>query len=61
MNKLIKQFEVECWNHQANFIDTEKFAELLVQEIVNTLEFHGYEEAIPYIKWMAINKLGIGE
>lgn len=37
----------------------EKFAELMVQECVNTLEFHGFEEAIPYIKWMSTNKLGV--
>jgi len=36
----------------------EKFAELIVQECVNTLEFHGFDEAVPYIKWMATNKLG---
>ena len=35
-----------------------KFAELIVQECVNTLEFHGFDEAVPYIKWMATNKLG---
>lgn len=38
--------------------DREKFAELIVKECVNTLEFHGFEDAIPYVKWMATNKLG---
>ena len=38
--------------------DIEKFAELIVQECVSTLEFHGFEDAVPYIKWMAANKLG---
>ena len=38
---------------------TEKFAELIVQECVSTLEFHGFEDAVPYIKWMATNKLGV--
>ena len=36
----------------------EKFAELIVRECMNTLEFHGFAEAIPYINWMATNKLG---
>ena len=27
----------------------EKFAELIVQECINTLEFHGFEDAVPYI------------
>ena len=39
--------------------DIEKFAELIVQECVSTLEFHGFEDAVPYIKWMAANKLGV--
>ena len=37
----------------------EKFAELIVQECVTNLEFHGFEDAVPYIKWMATNKLGV--
>lgn len=36
-----------------------KFAELIVRECVNTLEFHGFDDAIPYIRWMATNKLGV--
>ena len=40
---------------------TEKFAELIVKECVSTLEFHGFEDAVPYIKWMATNKLGVEE
>ena len=39
----------------------EKFAELLIKECVNTLEFHGYDDAVPYVKWMATNKLGVKE
>lgn len=37
----------------------QNFAELIVQECVNTLEFHGFDDAVPYIKWMATNKLGV--
>ena len=36
-----------------------KFAELIVRECVNTLEFHGFDDAVPYIQWMAKNKLGV--
>ena len=39
--------------------DIEKFAELIVEKCVSTLEFHGFEDAVPYIKWMAANKLGV--
>jgi hypothetical protein len=38
--------------------DIEKFAELIIKDCVDTLEFHGFEDAVPYIKWMATNKLG---
>ena len=37
----------------------EKFAELIIKECVTTLEFHGYDDAVPYVKWMATNKLGV--
>jgi hypothetical protein len=40
-------------------VDLYKFAELIVRECVNTLEFHGFDDAVPYIKWMATNKLGV--
>jgi len=39
--------------------ECQKFAELIVQECVTNLEFHGFEDAVPYIKWMAANKLGV--
>ncbi len=41
--------------------DIEKFAELIIKDCVDTLEFHGFEDAVPYIKWMATNKLGVEE
>ena len=31
-NERIKQFEKQCWDHQTNHLDTEKFAELIVRE-----------------------------
>lgn len=30
-----------------------------VKACINALEFHGFDEAIPYIEWMAENKLGV--
>jgi len=45
--------EVEGFN-----IRLEKFAELIVRECIDNLEFHGFDDAIPYIEWMAKNKLG---
>lgn len=31
---LIRNFEQQCWNHQANCIDTEQFTRLIVAECV---------------------------
>ena len=42
-----------------HMVDYKMFAELIVRECVNTLEFHGFDDAVPYIKWMATNKLGV--
>jgi len=35
MNERIRQFERQCWDHQANCLDTEKFAELIVHECMS--------------------------
>jgi hypothetical protein len=32
MNERIREFEKQCWNHQANCLDVAKFAELIVRE-----------------------------
>ena len=45
--------EADSWTAAA------KFAELIVRECVNTLEFHGFDDAVPYIKWMAVNYLRV--
>lgn len=61
MNERIQELEKQCWDHQTNHLNAEKFAELIVRKCVSTLEFHGFEDAVPYIKWMATNKLGVEE
>ena len=68
MNKRIKELieqstfdDPGCSGDPRPFFDKEKFAELIVKECVNTLEFHGYDDAVPYVKWMATNKLGVEE
>lgn len=43
-------------NHDASL---PKFAELIMQECIDTLLFHGCDEAVPYIEWMATNRMGI--
>jgi hypothetical protein len=58
--------QAEDWADKQNFYESdyrdylmEKFAELIIKDCVDTLEFHGFEDAVPYIKWMATNKLGV--
>ena len=41
MNEQIRKFEKQCWNHQANCLDAEKFAELIVRECAQVLEANG--------------------
>jgi len=38
MNERIKELEKQCWDNQTNHLNTEKFAELIVQECVNICE-----------------------
>lgn len=46
-------------NKSAEEFFKEKFAELIVKKCIDTLEFHGFDDAVPYIRWMATNHLGI--
>ena len=38
----------------------QRFAEMVrneaIEETIKTLEFHGFDDAIPYIKWAAVNR-----
>jgi len=35
---LIRRLEKQCWNYQANCLDAEKFAQLIVQECVKQVK-----------------------
>jgi len=65
MNERIRELaeQAEVWNVEGDSdkceVDLEKFAKLIIKDCVDTLEFHGFEDAVPYIKWMATNKLGV--
>ena len=37
----------------------QKFAELIVQECMDNLEWHGHDEAVSQLEWFKVNKLGI--
>jgi hypothetical protein len=38
MNERIRELEKQCWDHQTNHLNTDKFAELIVQECVQAFE-----------------------
>ena len=46
MNERIREFEKQCWSHQANCLDAEKFAELIIRECIDIAQdranFPGY-------------------
>lgn len=52
---LIRQ---ECYDITST-ASVDEFARLIVKDLIEALEFHGFEDAIPYIKWYAKNKLGV--
>jgi hypothetical protein len=37
----------------------EKFTELIVKECIDTLNWHGVDDGVPYIEYMAKAKLGV--
>jgi hypothetical protein len=39
--------------------DVEKFAELIVRDIMDNLSFHGHDDAVAQLMWHAANKYGV--
>jgi hypothetical protein len=58
MNPRIRELEKQCWTHRVDgtlvdgqlHFDTEKFAELLVEECMSTLYLNGYDDAMMQIR-----------
>jgi len=46
VNELIKEFEKQCWDHQTNHVDVEKFAELIVREVIRICDRRGAYEVM---------------
>lgn len=44
MNERIKKLEKQCWDHQTNHLNSEKFAELIVKECMDALRQAWYDE-----------------
>jgi hypothetical protein len=43
----------------ADLEEVEKFAELIVRECQDNLEWHGHDEAVSQLEWLKVNRLGI--
>lgn len=44
MNERIKKLEKQCWDHQTNHLNAEKFAELIVRECLDIVDDEGCGE-----------------
>ena len=40
-------------------LDADMFAELIVQECIDNLSWHGHDEAVQQLYWLRENKLGM--
>ena len=58
MQALIYQLNNEVGFHWTNE-DKIKFTQLIVRECIDTLLFHGCDDDVKYLEWMAANKLGV--
>jgi hypothetical protein len=38
MNKRMRELEKQCWDYQTNHLNTDKFAELIVQECIEQVK-----------------------
>jgi len=38
MNERIREFERKCWDFQSNILNTEKFAELIIRDVLAQVE-----------------------
>ena len=38
MSERLKDFEKKCWNNQTNHLDAEKFAELILEDVMSICE-----------------------
>lgn len=68
MNERIQELADQAEDYADTIVDqggefhpayTRKLAELIVRECIDTLLFHGCDDAVPYIEWMSKNKLGV--
>ena len=62
--KLAKESGISFGGHPMNPLNVypgelKKFAELILRESMDNLEWHGHDEAVSQLKWFKTNKLGL--
>lgn len=65
ITELAKQAHIEwdeldgCSDYRVSLEELDRFAEIVraeaLEEAVQVLEFHGFDDAVPYVKWAAVN------
>ena len=64
MNEQIKLLAHQAWVDDdqldaCGYTDLQKFAELIVQECIDNLLWHGHDEAASQLEWLRGNRFGI--
>lgn len=70
MNDRLKELEKQCTfllelktesghTRQQIRFEKEKFAEAIIQECINNLEWHGHMEAVSQLNWFKTNHFGV--
>ena len=60
MNERIKELEKQCWDHQTNHLNAEKFAELIVRECAKIAD-SADESACEWIGGNILTHFGVEE
>jgi hypothetical protein len=59
MNARIKQLEKQCWDHQTNHLNAEKFALLIIEECCNQLHDPNRYSDGEFAKWRIHKHFGL--
>ena len=54
----IKSYTLEMASEEA-WQQTERFVELIIQECIDNLFFHGHDEAANQLEWLRVNRFGM--
>ena len=61
MNERIRELEKQATDYYSNgqerIFDRQKFAQLIIQECMDNLAWHGHDEAVSQLNWFLVNKI----